>query len=79
MIGLRGGGCASWNSTRVEICIAVADWARGLTTWVLGVPIGEGTDARRRNRTNHVTDTLYRAGRVDRVRNWSGPTDGSTG
>jgi hypothetical protein len=34
----------------VEICIAVADWARGLTTWVLDVPGGEGTDATRRKR-----------------------------
>jgi len=51
----------------VEICIAVADWARGLTTWVLDVPEGEGTDARRRNRTNHVKDTLYRVYRVDRT------------
>ncbi|AZM60724.1 hypothetical protein DMA10_30960 [Streptomyces sp. WAC 01420] len=35
----------------MEICIAVADWARGLTTWVLDVPGGEGTGARRRRRT----------------------------
>jgi hypothetical protein len=63
----------------VEICIAVADWARGLTTWVLDVPGGEGTDATRRNRTKHVRDTLYRVYPVDRVRSRSGPTDGSTG
>jgi hypothetical protein len=48
MIGLRGEGHASWKSSRVEICIAVADWARGLTTWVLGVPGGGSTDATRR-------------------------------
>ncbi|GAA3906905.1 hypothetical protein GCM10023084_68960 [Streptomyces lacrimifluminis] len=34
----------------MEICIAVADWARGLTTWVLDVPGGEGTDATWRKR-----------------------------
>jgi hypothetical protein len=48
MIGLRGEGHASWKSSRVEICIAVADWARGLTIWVLGVPGGGSTDATRR-------------------------------
>jgi hypothetical protein len=41
----------------VEICIAVADWARGLMTWVLDVPGGEGTGATRRIRTKHVRDT----------------------
>ncbi|MEU1847730.1 hypothetical protein ABZ499_00245 [Streptomyces sp. NPDC019990] len=54
MIGLRGGGDAFWKSSRVEICIAVADWARGLMTWVLDVPGGEGTDARRRTRRKHA-------------------------
>ncbi|GHD93946.1 hypothetical protein GCM10010508_52700 [Streptomyces naganishii JCM 4654] len=44
----------------MEICIAVADWARGLTTWVLDVPGGEGTDARRRKRPKHVRNTGYR-------------------
>ncbi|AVH61247.1 hypothetical protein C4B68_17190 [Streptomyces dengpaensis] len=34
----------------MEICIAVADWARGPMTSVLGVPGGEGTDAKRRRR-----------------------------
>ncbi|KAA0935708.1 hypothetical protein FGF04_16875 [Streptomyces apricus] len=48
MIGLRGGGRAPWKSSRVEICIAVADWARGPMTSVLGVPGGGNTDARRR-------------------------------
>ncbi|OQR60061.1 hypothetical protein B6E66_30825 [Streptomyces maremycinicus] len=38
----------------MEICIAVADWARGLTTWVLDVPGGEGTGATRRKPTKHV-------------------------
>ncbi|GGW92546.1 hypothetical protein GCM10010383_23110 [Streptomyces lomondensis] len=38
----------------MEICIAVADWARGLMTWVLDVPGGEGTGARRRTRRKHV-------------------------
>ncbi|GAA4007815.1 hypothetical protein GCM10022232_55100 [Streptomyces plumbiresistens] len=57
----------------MEICIAVADWARGLTTWVLDVPGGGSTDATRRNRTKHARDTLYL------VRSRSGPTDGSTG
>ncbi|QBJ91747.1 hypothetical protein D0Z67_16630 [Streptomyces seoulensis] len=41
----------------MEICIAVADWARGLTTWVLGEPGGEGTGARRRKRPRHDRPT----------------------
>ncbi|NUR00935.1 MAG: hypothetical protein HOY79_31730 [Streptomyces sp.] len=45
----------------MEICIAVADWARGLMTWVLDVPIEEGTDARRRKRPRHVGDRVHRA------------------
>nr|BFD83363.1 hypothetical protein StreXyl84_27640 [Streptomyces sp. Xyl84] len=55
----------------MEICIAVADWARGLTTWVLGVPGGEGTGATRRKPPKHV---------MHRVRPVipSGPTGGST-
>ncbi|GLW50989.1 hypothetical protein Stsp02_66500 [Streptomyces sp. NBRC 14336] len=57
----------------MEICIAVADWARGLMTWVLVVPGGEGTDARRRKLPKHV-----RADRADR-RTPSGSTDASTG
>ncbi|MBB4713420.1 hypothetical protein BJ965_003302 [Streptomyces luteogriseus] len=68
MIGLRGGGDAFWKSSRVEICIAVADWARGLMTWVLDVPGGEGTDARRRTLRKRVR---HRTGRVNR----SGPPD----
>jgi hypothetical protein len=52
----------------VEICIAVADWARGLMTWVLDVPGGEGTGARRRTLRKHVR---RRVGRVNR----SGSTD----
>ncbi|GAA4302658.1 hypothetical protein GCM10023086_19150 [Streptomyces venetus] len=46
----------------MEICIAVADWARGLMTWVLDVPGGEGTGARRRKRRN----VGHRARRVNR-------------
>nr|WP_307790874.1 hypothetical protein [Streptomyces actuosus] len=38
----------------MEICIAVADWARGLTTWVLDVPGGEGTDATRREQPKQI-------------------------
>ncbi|GGV17740.1 hypothetical protein GCM10010260_66640 [Streptomyces filipinensis] len=50
----------------MEICIAVADWARGLMTWVLDVPGGEGTGATRRNRpkrgrATHVGHRMYRA------------------
>jgi hypothetical protein len=52
----------------VEICIAVADWARGLMTWVLDVPGGEGTGAKRRTRRKHV---VLRVCRVNR----SGSTD----
>lgn len=63
MIGLRGGGDAFWKSSRVEICIAVADWARGPMTWVLDVPGGEGTGARRRTLRNRVR---HRVGRVNR-------------
>ncbi|GAA3223565.1 hypothetical protein GCM10020256_31820 [Streptomyces thermocoprophilus] len=43
----------------MEICIAVADWARGPMTWVLDVPGGEGTDAKRR-RTKHVRHRVRR-------------------
>ncbi|MYT07607.1 hypothetical protein GT021_24910 [Streptomyces sp. SID5470] len=50
----------------MEICIAVADWARGLMTWVLDVPGGEGTGARRRKRPRHVRDAVPRAPRVSR-------------
>jgi len=46
----------------VEICIAVADWARGPTTWVLDVPGGEGTDAKRRKRIRRVVHTTSRSG-----------------
>ncbi|GAA2422153.1 hypothetical protein GCM10010421_05080 [Streptomyces glaucus] len=56
----------------MEICIAVADWARGPVTWVLDVPGGEGTDATRRKRPRHVRRTAYRVSP-------SGSTDGSTG
>ncbi|GGT34222.1 hypothetical protein GCM10010254_63350 [Streptomyces chromofuscus] len=44
----------------MEICIAVADWARGLTTWVLDAPGGEGTDATRRTRPKHVGHRVCR-------------------
>ncbi|GKQ39622.1 hypothetical protein ALMP_61490 [Streptomyces sp. A012304] len=46
----------------MEICIAVADWARGLTTWVLDVPGGEGTGATRRKLRRvrkHVRHRVY--------------------
>ncbi|GJF26051.1 hypothetical protein SHO565_66150 [Streptomyces sp. HO565] len=57
----------------MEICIAVADWARGPTTWVLDVPGGEGTDATRRTPPKHARHVRHT------VRRWSptGPTDGS--
>ncbi|QPJ94573.1 hypothetical protein GE265_17140 [Streptomyces clavuligerus] len=35
----------------MEICIAVADRARGPTTWVLSRPGGAGTGEARRKRT----------------------------
>ncbi|AWW38259.1 hypothetical protein DN051_17680 [Streptomyces cadmiisoli] len=44
----------------MEICIAVADWARGPTTWVLDVPGGEGTGATRRNRPRDFRHTVER-------------------
>ncbi|MFC9679665.1 hypothetical protein [Streptomyces sp. NPDC056948] len=52
----------------MEICIAVADWARGPMTWVLDVPGGANTGARRRTLRKLVRP---RVGRVNR----SGPTD----
>ncbi|GAA1433473.1 hypothetical protein GCM10009601_56040 [Streptomyces thermospinosisporus] len=61
----------------MEICIAVADWARGLMTWVLDVPGGEGTGARPSTRTRRRT----RQARTSPVRhmefraNPSGSTD----
>ncbi|POX62058.1 hypothetical protein C3492_17485 [Streptomyces sp. Ru62] len=61
----------------MEICIAVADWARGLMTWVLDVPGGEGTGATRRKRPRHVRPTHDRH-RVYRV-SPSGTTGRSTG
>ncbi|GAB2945883.1 hypothetical protein GCM10027075_53110 [Streptomyces heilongjiangensis] len=48
MIGLRGGDHVAQKCVRVEICIAVADWATGPVTSVLVVPGGEGTGATRR-------------------------------
>ncbi|OUD01109.1 hypothetical protein CA983_21995 [Streptomyces swartbergensis] len=57
----------------MEICIAVADWARGLMTWVLDVPGGEGTGAKRRTRRKHVGLRVCRVN-VYRV-NRSGSTD----
>jgi hypothetical protein len=62
----------------VEICIAVADWARGLMTWVLDVPGGEGTGAKRRTRRKHVGLRVCRVSvyRVNVCRlNRSGSTD----
>ncbi|POX56455.1 hypothetical protein C3489_05235 [Streptomyces sp. Ru71] len=47
----------------MEICIAVADWARGPMTWVLDVPGGEGTGATRRKRTTHVRHRVQRTSR----------------
>ncbi|GEC04761.1 hypothetical protein SSP24_24160 [Streptomyces spinoverrucosus] len=44
----------------MEICIAVADWARGLMTWVLDAPGGEGTGATRRNLPTHVRHRVCR-------------------
>ncbi|AMW12158.1 hypothetical protein A4E84_23275 [Streptomyces qaidamensis] len=52
----------------MEICIAVADWARGLMAWVLDVPGGEGTGARRRTLRNRVRHRVYRVNRI-------GPSD----
>ncbi|GGR38774.1 hypothetical protein GCM10010251_64220 [Streptomyces aurantiogriseus] len=46
----------------MEICIAVADWARGLMVWVLVVPGGEGTGATRRQRQRapkHIRHKVY--------------------
>ncbi len=43
MIGLRGGVVLPRKSSRVEICIAVADRARGRKTWVRSLSGGGGT------------------------------------
>ncbi|PZH19110.1 hypothetical protein C1I97_02990 [Streptomyces sp. NTH33] len=56
----------------MEICIAVADWARGLTAWVLDEPGGEGTGARLRKRPKHIRQGTYRGSP-------SGSADGPTG
>ncbi|GGJ57333.1 hypothetical protein GCM10010121_080020 [Streptomyces brasiliensis] len=66
----------------MEICIAVADWARGPMTWVLDVPGREGTDARRRKRTRHVRHMAVRLSRSVTTDVWSvrsGRTVGSSG
>ncbi|TLS42077.1 hypothetical protein FE633_33120 [Streptomyces montanus] len=47
----------------MEICIAVADWARGPMTSVLGVPGGEGTGARRR-RPRHGRQRVSSSGAI---------------
>ncbi|GGS89274.1 hypothetical protein GCM10010270_71810 [Streptomyces violaceus] len=52
----------------MEICIAVADWARGPMTWVLDVPGGAGTGARRRTPRKLVRRRVRRVNR-------SGPRD----
>ncbi|GAA4784835.1 hypothetical protein GCM10023220_05380 [Streptomyces ziwulingensis] len=56
----------------MEICIAVADWARGPMAWVLDAPGGAGTGARRRNPPRHDRATVYRVSPT-------GSTAGSTG
>ncbi|KAB1986968.1 hypothetical protein CW362_05700 [Streptomyces populi] len=53
----------------MEICIAVADWARGPMTSTLGVPGGGSTGVRRRKRP--AEQDRYRDHRVT-------PTSGST-
>ncbi|GAA1004711.1 hypothetical protein GCM10009564_07540 [Streptomyces thermogriseus] len=55
----------------MEICIAVADWARGLTAWVLDVPGGEGTGARLTKRPRHIRQGIFRGSP-------SGSAEGST-
>ncbi|QHA06159.1 hypothetical protein GQF42_25305 [Streptomyces broussonetiae] len=63
----------------MEICIAVADWARGLMTWVLDVPGGEGTGATRRKPPKHVRHREYRASPSGTTgRSTAGSTTGPT-
>ncbi|GHE86619.1 hypothetical protein GCM10014715_48820 [Streptomyces spiralis] len=63
----------------MEICIAVADWARGLMTWVLDVPGGEGTGAPRSRRPKHVRHRVHRVSPSDRTGgSTTGRTAGST-
>ncbi|OQD53143.1 hypothetical protein BM536_032720 [Streptomyces phaeoluteigriseus] len=62
----------------MEICIAVADWARGPMAWVLDVPGGESTGATRRKPTKHVRHRASLAPLVYRV-SPSGSTVRSTG
>ncbi|RZB18085.1 hypothetical protein StrepF001_18985 [Streptomyces sp. F001] len=61
----------------MEICIAVADWAKGLMTWVLDVPGGGGTGATRRKPPKHVRHK-HRVYRVSSNRSTGGSTEGST-
>lgn len=49
----------------------MADWARGLTAWVLDVPGGEGTDATLRKRAKQARHGMYRVSP-------SGATGGAT-
>ncbi|MYQ63485.1 hypothetical protein GTY92_08230 [Streptomyces sp. SID4950] len=56
----------------MEICIAVADWARGPMTWVLDVPGGEGTDATPRRRPTHSRNArTCRVSRNDATDVWT--------
>lgn len=44
MIGSHGGAVCVLSSSRVdEICIAVAEWAKGPTAWGPSLPDGVGT------------------------------------
>ncbi|PZT68868.1 hypothetical protein DN402_15215 [Streptomyces sp. SW4] len=58
----------------MEICIAVADWARGPATWVLDAPGGEGTGATRRKRPRHVRHSAGRPHRASPAGTTGGPT-----
>lgn len=72
MIGLRGGGCAASMCGRamcgrVEICIAVADWAKARTTWAPSEPSGPtrgGTGAGKNDATNGAKSDTKRTVRA---------------
>ncbi|TGB07487.1 hypothetical protein E2651_21705 [Streptomyces sp. MZ04] len=62
----------------MEICIAVADWARGPTAWVPGVPGGSASTGARRKRptSRHHGRRSWairsRTGRQPGVAGWAG-------
>jgi hypothetical protein len=67
MIGLRSGLRLPRSSRVDEICIAVAEWAKGPTTWGPSLPGEGGTDARpsAHGTLRRAASTVRGAGAVD--------------